>query len=276
MPRKRHISPDYFTHVELFEAEQAEQLPLRLAYAGLWCVADRRGRFEWKPRALKLDVLPFDALDFDKILAALERHGFIRRYEVSGRVYGDIPTFLRHQHPHPKETDSRLPAYVAHPEHVTDARAGHQSSKSHASSEPVASKSLVPPGEPVGVSGPSEIQAFGGSGPSGDIAAARNALPEEYWGTFDSQLRRSHVPEAFADVILQLTEGRHPEVHGATPVDVGEGLRELALSAKPLNKLASYVRVVVKRRLEVGDAQGKQQHGSRRGPAVQPLRKATA
>jgi hypothetical protein len=103
------VKPQFFTHYELYEAEQQSGLPLRLAYEGLWCVADREGRFEWKPPVLKLDILPYDTLDFGSILTALEKAGFVRGYTVDGRKYGVIPTFSRHQNPHVHERASVIP-----------------------------------------------------------------------------------------------------------------------------------------------------------------------
>ncbi len=152
MPRQRHISPAFFTHPDLQAAEIAAQLPLRLAYAGLWCHADREGRFEWKPRVLQLGILPFDDVDFEGILNALVAAQFVVKYEVSGRVYGVIPTFLRHQHPHPKEAPSKCPS-------PSDPMA----STLPASGKQVASK-LLATEEPVGVSSlrsikPSSLQA---------------------------------------------------------------------------------------------------------------------
>ena len=57
MARIRTIKPEFFRHEALFEAEHRAGLPLRLAFAGLWTAADREGRFKWRPRQLKLDVL---------------------------------------------------------------------------------------------------------------------------------------------------------------------------------------------------------------------------
>ena len=45
----------------------------------------------WKPRALKLDALPYDDVDFAGVLDALAAHGFVVKYEAAGRVYGCIP-----------------------------------------------------------------------------------------------------------------------------------------------------------------------------------------
>lgn len=113
MARTRTVKPTFFKDAELYDAEVQYGLPLRLAYEGLWCQADREGRFLWKPRELKLDILPYDPVDFDRVLNALAEAGFIERYEVDGRVYGLIPNLKRHQHFHKTEAASTLPAPVA-------------------------------------------------------------------------------------------------------------------------------------------------------------------
>lgn len=110
MARIRSIKPEFFRHVELYEAEKATGLPLRVAYAGLWTVADREGRFRWRPRVLVLDVLPFDEVDFAAVLDALAEHGFIVRYEVGAEQFGFIPSFGSHQHVNQREPASNIPA----------------------------------------------------------------------------------------------------------------------------------------------------------------------
>lgn len=97
MSRIRTVKPELFRHEELFEAEITSGLPLRLAFIGLLTVADCEGRFPWKPRTIKLDVLPHDAVDFAAILDALQAAGFIQQYEAEGKLYGLIPTFKKHQ-----------------------------------------------------------------------------------------------------------------------------------------------------------------------------------
>lgn len=109
MPRKRVVDPRFFKDWELFEAEQKAGLPLRLAYEGLWAVADREGRFSWKPREIKLDVLPFDEVDFGAVMEALSAARFICHYEVEGKGYGYIPNFKRYQPIHPREAASTIP-----------------------------------------------------------------------------------------------------------------------------------------------------------------------
>ncbi len=111
MARIRTVKPDLFRHEELFEAERVSGLPLRLAFIGLFTVADRDGRFKWRPRQLKLDVLPYDDIDFSRVLDALATRGFIVKYTKDGEHFGFIPTFTTHQVINNREKESELPPY---------------------------------------------------------------------------------------------------------------------------------------------------------------------
>lgn len=103
------VKPAFFKHADLFEAEVSSGLPLRVAFAGLWTVADRRGVFPWS-RNIKPDVLPYDNCDMIAVLNALHLGGFVVRYEVDGKPYGYIPSFQDHQTFHKNEKESSLPA----------------------------------------------------------------------------------------------------------------------------------------------------------------------
>lgn len=109
MARIRTIKPGFFRHEELFEAERETGLPLRIAFAGLWTAADREGRFRWSPRQLKLDCLPYDDVDFARVLDALNTRGFIVRYAVDGKEYGYIPSWSVHQVINNREAASEIP-----------------------------------------------------------------------------------------------------------------------------------------------------------------------
>lgn len=61
--RIRTIKPEFFNHEAIFELEKSTKLPLRLAYIGLWCAADREGRFKWEPRRLGVQIMPYDGVD---------------------------------------------------------------------------------------------------------------------------------------------------------------------------------------------------------------------
>lgn len=93
----RTIKREFFRHEELFEAEKDSGLPLRVAFAGLFCCCDDEGKFLWKPSSLKLDVIPYDCVDMSAVLDQLESHRFIIRHDEDGCLYGIIPTFKKHQ-----------------------------------------------------------------------------------------------------------------------------------------------------------------------------------
>lgn len=106
MARIRTIKPEFFLHEGL-----ADLSPLhRLFFIGLWTLADKEGRLEDRPRRIKAALLPWEDCDVDGLLDGLLAAGFVRRYEVNGVACIAIPSFRRHQRPHPKETASVLPA----------------------------------------------------------------------------------------------------------------------------------------------------------------------
>lgn len=109
MARIRTVKPTLFRHVEMFDAERETGLPLRLAFIGLFTAADREGRFKWSPRDLKLDCLPYDDVDFSRVLDALSTRGWVVKYTVDGVDYGYIPTWKKHQVINNRETASVLP-----------------------------------------------------------------------------------------------------------------------------------------------------------------------
>ncbi len=107
--RIRTIKPEFFTHEALYDAERESNLPLRVGFAGLWCAADRQGRFKWEPRRLGVAILPYDGHDFSRVLDALTTRGFIVKYRVKDAWYGSIPSFLTHQIINNREKESILP-----------------------------------------------------------------------------------------------------------------------------------------------------------------------
>lgn len=105
----RTVKPQLFEHEGLFELEKKTGLPIRLAFIGLLTCADREGRFEWKPRVIQKDILPWDGVDFGKILDALAAEGLVKKYDVGGKLYGFFPTWKAHQYIGNKEAKSKLP-----------------------------------------------------------------------------------------------------------------------------------------------------------------------
>lgn len=98
MARIRSIKPEFFRHETLqdLEIENPGKYPM-LVFAGLWGHCDSRGRFEWRPRQLKLDILPFLQFDMGEVLALLERAGMVKHYSCNGKDYGEIKSFEKHQ-----------------------------------------------------------------------------------------------------------------------------------------------------------------------------------
>ena len=98
MARIRTIKPEFFRHEALQDLEIANpgMYPM-MVFEGLWGHCDSKGRFEWKPRMLKLDILPFLPFDMAETMAILEKAGMLHRYTVDGKEYGFIDTFEKHQ-----------------------------------------------------------------------------------------------------------------------------------------------------------------------------------
>ena len=110
--RIRTIKPEFFNHDRLFDAEHETKLPLRLAYIGLWCAADREGRFRWEPRRLRAQIFPYENIDFSRVLDALTTRGFIVKYCKAGVddvCFGSIPSWHNHQVINNRERASQLP-----------------------------------------------------------------------------------------------------------------------------------------------------------------------
>jgi len=107
--RIRTIKPEFFTHEGIQDAEVESKLPLRLAYIGLWCAADREGRFKLEPRRLGVQILPYDQVEFSRVLHALATRGFVVLYTVGDACFGCIPSFERHQIVNNRESDSVIP-----------------------------------------------------------------------------------------------------------------------------------------------------------------------
>jgi hypothetical protein len=110
MARMRMLKPGFFTNDTL-----AELKPLtRLLFQGLWCLADRSGRLEDRPRKIKAEILPFDNANVNRMLDDLATAGFITRYESNGSRFIQVVTFTKHQSPNVREPASTIPAPDEH------------------------------------------------------------------------------------------------------------------------------------------------------------------
>ena len=105
MARARNVKPGFFKNEDL-----AECSPLaRLLFVGLWCIADRAGRLEDRPKRIRAEILPYDDGSVDDMLNELHQAGFILRYQAAGRRYIQVLNFGKHQNPHHREPESAIP-----------------------------------------------------------------------------------------------------------------------------------------------------------------------
>jgi hypothetical protein len=107
MARIRTIKPSFYKN------EQLADLPMsaRILFTGLWCLSDRDGRLEDRPKRIKAEIFPYDTVSVDELLERLQSAGFITRYEVGDLKVIQIINFLKHQRITGKEaeTPSELP-----------------------------------------------------------------------------------------------------------------------------------------------------------------------
>lgn len=110
MSRIRSMKPECFRHEELCELESKHpEARIYATFLGLMTQSDKAGRFEWKPRTLHLDVLPFVDYDLERTMDMLVEHGFLTKYVVGRKTYGCYPTWIKHQRPHKQEPPSVIP-----------------------------------------------------------------------------------------------------------------------------------------------------------------------
>jgi len=109
MARARNIKPSFFQNEELGELQPIE----RLAFIGMWTIADFKGCIEFRPKRLKIQLMPYDNCDMELIAINLDKSGLIRLYSVGGIRYIKIINFEKHQNPHKNERDagSEIPDY---------------------------------------------------------------------------------------------------------------------------------------------------------------------
>ncbi|MDH5297880.1 MAG: conserved phage C-terminal domain-containing protein [Desulfobulbaceae bacterium] len=105
MARSRNIKPGFFKNYDLADLGPVSQL----LFAGLWCLADRDGRLEDKPRLIKAELFPYYECDVNGELTKLARLKFVDRYVVDGEQYIQIENFQKHQQPHHTEKKSIIP-----------------------------------------------------------------------------------------------------------------------------------------------------------------------
>jgi hypothetical protein len=99
MSRSRNIKPGLWLNEDLAECSMAA----RYLFPGLWCLADKDGRIEYRPQRIKAQIFPYDKICISSLVGELHGKKFISVYEYEGELFIQINNFLKHQNPHPKE-----------------------------------------------------------------------------------------------------------------------------------------------------------------------------
>lgn len=186
MARVRNIKPSFFKNEDLAECSAFA----RLLFAGLWTIADREGRLEDRPKRIKADILPYDTVDGEQLLAELAAKNFIARYEIEGNKYIQILTFTEHQKPHQNEQASVIPAQdgsttmAPSPSHQGNDNSGSNLNQT-------SNLSLEEPLRPVPVTArEGSFKKFGGSGQAGSSGFdVRDSFSEKDWDDVGLALR---------------------------------------------------------------------------------------
>lgn len=133
----RFTRPDFYRDEILQDLENkhpGQYIMLTLNALPTQC--DAVGRFEYKPRTLHLDILPFIQFDFESTLQLLVDSGHIQTYEVAGKKYGFIPSFtepggllyqvIRGKEAEEAKSGGRYPAPPSHGETIGKPSGNHR------------------------------------------------------------------------------------------------------------------------------------------------------
>jgi hypothetical protein len=144
MARGRDIKPGFFDNEELATVSR----DARLLFIALWTMSDREGRLEDRPARIKVHSFPYD----DEITAERIDHMLdelahapgrpIIRYQIDFARFISVSNFKKHQHIHPNEKPSEIPAPTEFP--VITGKATEPSGNSALPSEPSSLLSLPP------------------------------------------------------------------------------------------------------------------------------------
>lgn len=113
MAHTRYIKPDFFKDEDIAELEYW----VRLLYIGLWILADKEGRLEYRSKRINVELFPYDKVNIELGLKELMKNKsnsnkpYIYIYEDKGNSYIQIINWHKYQKPHFTEKESIIPAY---------------------------------------------------------------------------------------------------------------------------------------------------------------------
>ena len=114
MSRIRTVKPEFFESESLAKVSRES----RLAFIGLFTLADDHGRLRYLPKRIAGDLFPLDddvtPEHVERWITELEEVDCVRTYEVEGKTYLYLPEWETHQKiDHPSQ--SRIPEPLATP-----------------------------------------------------------------------------------------------------------------------------------------------------------------
>jgi len=106
MARSRNIKPSFFKDADVVGCS----VEARLLFAGLWCLADYKGRIKYRALEVKMELFPADNIDIDYLMAELCRANLIEMYKDTRKdsehydsTLVQVRSFEVHQNPHKNE-----------------------------------------------------------------------------------------------------------------------------------------------------------------------------
>jgi len=107
--RMRTIKPGIMSNEDLAELGPYAYI----LFTGCWMIADREGRFEYRPRRIKALVMPlWDEVDvpaLERLVENLCQKRFFHKYTTNGCTCIQVVKWHDHQNPHPRESASTIP-----------------------------------------------------------------------------------------------------------------------------------------------------------------------
>jgi hypothetical protein len=96
MARKRTLPPQFWTCEAVIDCDPMT----RLLFLGLWTFADDLGVQPLKPRTIRFEVFPGDAIDDERVRAMIDElhaRGLVRVYAVDGKEYVAVVDWEQYQ-----------------------------------------------------------------------------------------------------------------------------------------------------------------------------------
>lgn len=215
MARIRSIKPEFPQSETIGKLSR----DARLLFVQLWTIVDDAGRARAASRMLASLLYPYDndaPTLIETWLAELEAHGCVRRYEVDGSSFLDLPNWLKHQKID-RPSASKIPAFVEgsthprEPSRAFDADLGSRTMdqdlgdipKADAfESDPPAAPAVpafddLPPPSPTSV--PADLSDDGGD--------PRGSLEDQYWHRVGTTVTATRVARSRFGQLANLLNG---------------------------------------------------------------------